>query len=476
MNRYLLSISLLCSVPTFAQFNPEFKGGGGYTPQAAECIPAAEYTRINNMLQRNKDSLINLGLLIPAEKLAQDNQALSGILIWPVKKSANATFNEVYSVSNFVDHNANYPNQIQDWNCGTRSYDLSSGYNHSGIDIFTWPFSQYQQEHDLAEIVAAIGGTIIGKDDGYPDHSCAMANQQWNAVYIQGNDGNTYWYGHMKKNSLTSKAIGQTVAQGEKLGIVGSSGNSTGPHLHLEIYDAQNNLLDPYEGDCNQVSSMWQNQKPYKNTGINALMTHSTPPIFPNCPQVETLNAKDYFFVGDSIYFAVYMRDLGPDTAVLSIITPHNVTQSQWTATGPANELYVAAWWYWGVLIEQGGGDSNENAGAWTFQVALGGDVVTHTFYVNVEEPNTIAAKNKQSSQRLNIFPNPAKEQITISGLTAGSYQFMIVDMMGRTVWNANEKVETSYYCIAPKLASGNYMLIAYDAKGRKYASKLGIE
>ena len=48
-------------------------------------------------------------------------------------------------------------------------------------------------------------------------------------------DGSVAWYGHMKAGSLTNKAVGQTVSSGEYLGIVGSSGNSTGPHLHFGI-------------------------------------------------------------------------------------------------------------------------------------------------------------------------------------------------------------------------------------------------
>ena len=54
--------------------------------------------------------------------------------------------------------------------------------------------------------------------------------------------------GHAEKGSLTTKAIGETVNQGEYLGIVASSGCSTGPHLHLEVYDADVQLVDPYEG------------------------------------------------------------------------------------------------------------------------------------------------------------------------------------------------------------------------------------
>lgn len=47
-------------------------------------------------------------------------------------------------------------------------------------------------------------------------------------------DGRRIYYGHMAKGSICVKA-GQTIKQGDKLGVMGSTGKSTGAHTHLEL-------------------------------------------------------------------------------------------------------------------------------------------------------------------------------------------------------------------------------------------------
>jgi len=56
-------------------------------------------------------------------------------------------------------------------------------------------------------------------------------------VIIQHPNGTKTLYGHMSKIYTKN---GAQVAQGEVIGTVGSTGRSTGPHLHFEVFNAKN--------------------------------------------------------------------------------------------------------------------------------------------------------------------------------------------------------------------------------------------
>ncbi|MFT5051689.1 MAG: murein DD-endopeptidase MepM/ murein hydrolase activator NlpD [Chlamydiales bacterium] len=145
---------------------------------------------------------------------------------WPViAVGAAAEEFGVHAITNFVDQDPTFPGNLLDYNCGQRTYGGSNpGYNHSGIDIDTWPRGWTWMDNDEVQIVAAAAGTIVFKQDGYYDESCSTAGGQWNAVFVEHADGSVAWYGRMKNGSPTSKLVGERVEMGEYLGVIGSSG------------------------------------------------------------------------------------------------------------------------------------------------------------------------------------------------------------------------------------------------------------
>ncbi len=95
--------------------------------------------------------------------------------------------------------------------------------SHTGVDIGA---------ESGATIVAADGGTVVmaGVNSGYG-----------NCVMIDHGNGYKTLYGHMSSIAVTN---GQTVSQGDTIGYVGSTGVSTGPHCHYEVWK-DGSRIDP---------------------------------------------------------------------------------------------------------------------------------------------------------------------------------------------------------------------------------------
>lgn len=301
----------------------------------------------------------------------------AGSLGWPLRLAPSGQGYGYHGTSNFVDLNASL-GAVLDWNCGSRSYDTpSSGYNHGGTDLFLWPFSWRMMDLQDVRVVAAAAGTIVAKSDGNYDRSCATGSGTANSVYIRHLDGSVAWYLHMKNGSVTSKAVGSSVARGEYLGTVGSSGSSSGPHLHFEIHDAAGNVVDPFAGTCNPGSSLWAVQPAYYDSAINRIATHSAAPVFPTCPTQETPSYSDDFQPGDRVYFATYFRDrLSSQTATYTIYKPDGSVYSTWThAPGSAHSSSYYAYWYFTL-------PSTVPTGIWRFKSNYNGTDYEHRFRV----------------------------------------------------------------------------------------------
>ncbi len=442
-----------------------FSGGGEYkfNESNSPCLTDAQRAEVKTEM-RNGIQQLKL-----ENRLAfkNDNRGGHPLFAWPIRKAAGVAYNDVWSISGYMDHNEAFPNQISDYNCGTRTYDTSGGYNHLGVDIFTWPFSWKMMDNNEVEIVAAASGQIIAKGSTQFDRSCSFNSNTWNAVYIQHSDGSVVLYGHMKKNSLTTKVVGDMVATGEFLGVVGSSGNSTGPHLHFEVYSeietggvGQDVLIDPYAGTCNDLNSdsWWVDQKPYTNPNINAVLTHSAPPVFPTCPTTETPNESNQFNLTDIGYFGIYMRDQIAGSSInLKIIRPNNSALFDWNYTFTDN--YYASYYYWN--------SSFDAVGQWKWQATYQGQTVTHLFNVGTLS----VAENDFNATT--IYPNPFKDVISISS-QAVIQKATIYDVLGKkiSVLNTNGLEGIKEINLAT-LSNGMYFLILEGDSNQKKTIKL---
>jgi murein DD-endopeptidase MepM/ murein hydrolase activator NlpD len=126
----------------------------------------------------------SIGTTVAAAAAVQDDPKLEGVFVWPVIAQISSPF-------------------------GPRD-----GRNHAGLDLAA----------NMGDpIKAARSGKVIlsGPVSGYGE-----------TVILQHEDGTRTLYAHASKRLVSA---GDTVSQGQVIALVGSTGRSTGPHLHFEI-------------------------------------------------------------------------------------------------------------------------------------------------------------------------------------------------------------------------------------------------
>ena len=104
---------------------------------------------------------------------------------------------------------------------GYRSASISGWSYHGGIDIVLGSGSSAG-----IPVVASASGTVVTAYSGWRGYG--------HTVVIDHGNGIKTRYAHMYPGSITVR-VGQRVYQGQQIGRIGSTGNSTGPHLHFEM-------------------------------------------------------------------------------------------------------------------------------------------------------------------------------------------------------------------------------------------------
>ena len=424
-----LAMAILCFFSTTAiaqNISSEPAEGGGAYPYGRNdagnpCISPAQYKAIERRVADN----IQLLKLNPHN----EQRTTTTLFSWPLREAAGFTDCSYYFITNYVDQDAT--TGIKDYNCGTVTYD-----GHRGTDIATGPYPFYKMDNNQVEVIAAAPGTIIDKSDGYFDRNCVMNTDTANYIIIQHADGSLALYWHMKKFSLTSKIIGQTVAVGEFLGVVGSSGDATGPHLHFEVWAStlSSSLNDPYAGTCNLLNSTtwWTTQKPYTEPAVLKAQVNLIAPVLPACPTTETPNQDTCFNPGASVRFYFFLRNetIG-DTAHLRIINPDGSTFYTWTHNSTTD--YIASYWYWVRTLPS-------FTGVYTFETIYNGITCSTNFAVNC---GTLGATSVTELSQITVYPNPANNTLNLEmkNIDNGTYQVTLKNVVGQPVMTRDAAV-----------------------------------
>ncbi len=403
------------------------EGGGNYpatyNDAKTPCISPLQYEMIEKNIKDKNEKL----------KLKTGGQRTTSTAFeWPLQMAPGFNDCNYYLISNYVDEDAT--TGIKDYNCGSVTYD-----GHRGTDIAINPFPFYKMDNNSIDVVAAAPGTIIAKQDGHYDRNCAMNSDTANYIVVQHADGSEALYWHMKKYSVTAKTVGETVATGDFLGVVGSSGSSTGPHMHFEIWanSSSSSLRDPWAGTCNALggTSWWARQKPYTEPAVLRVQVNSVLAVFPGCPTTESPNEDSCFNSGGTAKFYLFLRnESAGDTVYERIINPDGSTFLSWTHNSTTS--YLGSYWYTTKTLPS-------TPGVYLYDVEYKGTICTKTFMVDCA---ALGLPAMSGSMGISVFPNPAGNEITLAGegLENGLYSISLKNLIGQIVTTTSLSVQNN--------------------------------
>lgn len=225
--------------------------------------------------------------------------------------------------------------------CGHLTYD-----GHDGTD-FALPSLAAMQAG--VAVLAAAPGTVRGIRDGMPDIAISdpaapplNSRDCGNGIAIDHGDGWETQYCHMKQGSLRVRT-GDRVETGQELGLVGLSGNTEFPHVHLAIRK-DGVELDPFASDATTTcgspatDTLWADTIAYDPFGFTATGFATAIPEFAaiksGLPSPATLPTDAPALVVWAAYFGPRNGDqltlsiTGPQGEVISQTIPIDRTQA----------------------------------------------------------------------------------------------------------------------------------------------------
>jgi hypothetical protein len=237
---------------------------------------------------------------------------------------------------------------------------------HRGIDINVPSFRAMDNNVPVFAaadgIVTEVYAASFDRNLGGDIASCSKDTA--NHVTLVHDNGFTTIYAHLKKNSVVV-SVGQKVSAGDILGVVGSSGCSTAPHLHLETIDCHGTLIEPMK------EGMFADPPIYTPLAPTTIMdTYFHQPVFQTidqlrdpAPEPNSVKMNQDFSIG----FALSHVKSG-DNVHISIYNPGGGLEGlAFDAT--ASTPYALSYWW---------GNFNMNtAGIWRFVFQVNGIVQT---------------------------------------------------------------------------------------------------
>lgn len=120
------------------------------------------------------------------------------------------------------------------WVLPVHGYDLTATFGSGG--------GLWSSDHTGLDFAAGYGSPIMSVASGVVTEA-GYAGAYGNRIIITHPDGTETWYCHMDDFAVST---GAQVSPGTTIGYIGMTGNTTGPHLHLEVRPTPDVPVDPY--------------------------------------------------------------------------------------------------------------------------------------------------------------------------------------------------------------------------------------
>ena len=302
---------------------------------------------------------------------------------------AGTLWEDVFVV-NYVDLDES--KGIEDWACGNYTYN-----GHLGHDTDIKSF----KVQDLGvPVFAALDGRVVYAHDGEKDKNVAWSNAPSNAVELDHGDGHETLYYHLKKGSV-AVALGETVRAGTQIGMVGSSGVSTWPHLHFESH-LDGVAFEPSAGPCRPGPSLWVDQVDIPPGPLVEEVVVSAEPFrgraalpWDEWDRTGVLLAGD-----DRLYVRVSMSGIPPRAEhAFSLVAPDGRRKRLFTDRFRNDEVMRAEWFWWFF-------DWDLTPGRWELRMSVNGSRVLRAPFEVV----------RRSSEIVNRRPKRARVVVETTG------------------------------------------------------------
>lgn len=290
---------------------------------------------------------------------------------------------------------------VLDFGCSNWTYN---GHDASDVDL-----RGFGEQAIGVPVFSAMDGVVIDSHDGEFDMNTAAQGQPANFCVIDHGGGRIALYFHFKKNSVLVQP-GDHVVAGQQLGLTGSSGNSTWPHLHFATYDG-GERYEPYAGECRPGDSGWFDQIPIRREFYVRDFGFSRTNIGDGPFPPFALPRTGHFDVRDKVrqlWFLV--GGIMPESAILDIrlFRPNGslVTQSRLSLNNPSHR----GGWYWANIPFSS--ELNRLTGTWRLEMDLQEEeVLAVPFEVLAEEDQNFNRAPEPISISFDP-PDPKSDQV----------------------------------------------------------------